>query len=398
MHDSNAPQGRTLVLVLDGVGVGALPDAGRFGDGGTNTLLHTAEAVGGLRLPNLTALGLGNVQPAPGLEPAARPRASWGRMAERSADKDTQSGHWEMMGRAVLTPFEHYPGGFPREIVEAFCREAGVKGILGNRAASGTEILKELGPEHERTGLPIVYTSADSVFQIAAHEEVIGVDALYRWCEAARRVLDPYRVGRVIARPFVGRDGVYTRTYHRRDYSMPPPGPTVLDALKARGVPVVGVGKIEDIFAGKGLTESIHTEGNRDGMAKTAARLAGLDRGVVFTNLVEFDSHYGHRRDPKGMARALEEFDEDLGRLLPLLRTGDRLYLTADHGNDPTFTKTTDHTREYVPLLVYEPGAEGTPLGVRSSFCDLGASVAETFGLTPEAGTAVGRSASVMGE
>jgi phosphopentomutase len=378
-----------ILLVLDGVGVGALPDAARFGDSGTNTLLHTAEAAGGLRVPTLASLGLGNVQPAPGLEPVTAPRASWGRMAERSADKDTQSGHWEMMGRAVLTPFEHYPNGFPGEIVDAFCRAAGVKGVLGNKAASGTEILKELGPEHERTGLPIVYTSADSVFQVAAHEEVVGLDKLYAWCQAARRILDPYRVGRVIARPFVGRDGKYTRTFNRRDYSMPPPGLTVLDALKARGVATVGVGKIEDIFAGQGLTESIHSEGNRDGMRRTIERLKTLDRGVLFTNLVEFDSHFGHRRDPKGMARALAEFDEDLKPLLDALRPGDRLYLTADHGNDPTFTQTTDHTREYVPVLMYEPGVDGKALGVRSSFCDVGASVAELFGLTPGAGTSL---------
>ncbi len=366
---------RAIVIVLDGVGVGALPDATRFGDEGTNTLLHTAESAGPLVVPTLRSLGLGNAQPAPGLERVASPRASFGRMAERSADKDTQSGHWEMMGCPVAKPFTHFPKGFPPEILEPFCREAGVARVLGNVPASGTEILKELGPEHERTGLPIVYTSADSVLQIAAHEEKVGLEELYRWCAIARRILDPWNVGRVIARPFVGRDGKYTRTFNRRDYSTPPIGPTTLDRLKAAGVPVVGVGKIEDIFAGRGLTESIHSEGNRDGMRITRERLATLDRGLLFTNLVEFDSHYGHRRDPVGMARALHEFDEDLAPLLDALRPGDRLFLTADHGNDPTFTKTTDHTREFVPLLVFEPGKPGRDLGVLPSFETVGAEV-----------------------
>jgi phosphopentomutase len=379
MNQSDTSGPRAVILVLDGVGVGALPDASRFGDEGTNTLLHTAEAVGSLALPRLTALGLGNIQPAPGLPPVASPRASFGRMLERSADKDTQSGHWEMMGCPVLTPFQHFSHGFPDEIIQQFCREAGVDRVLGNKPASGTEILKELGPEHERTGYPIVYTSADSVFQIAAHEKIAGLDKLYRWCEVARRILDPYRVGRVIARPFVGEGGVYTRTYNRRDYSMPPPGPTVLDELKEAGVPVVGVGKIEDIFAARGLTRAIHTEGNHDGMVRTLELLKTVPRGVIFTNLVEFDSHYGHRRDPAGMARALGEFDRDLEPVLAALRPGDKLFITADHGNDPTFTKTTDHTREFAPVLVYEPGEKGRNLGVRASFCDIGSTVAEMF-------------------
>jgi phosphopentomutase len=310
-------------------------------------------------------------------------------MAERSAEKDTQSGHFELMGCPLLEPYRHFPAGFPPEILEPFCRAAGVPGVLGNKPASGTEILKELGPEHERTGLPIVYTSADSVFQVAAHEEVVGLEKLYRWCSEARRILDPYRVGRVIARPFVGHGGSYTRTFHRRDYAMPPPGATVLDGLKDARVPVVGVGKIEDIFAGRGLSDSVHTEGNRDGMRKTAERLRALDRGVVFTNLVEFDSHFGHRRDPAGMVRALGEFDDELGPILDSLREGDRLVITADHGNDPTFTRTTDHTREYVPLLVYEPGRPGRDLGTRASFCDAGATVAELFGLRAPSGQPV---------
>ncbi|HKE02209.1 MAG TPA: phosphopentomutase [Planctomycetota bacterium] len=377
---------RAVVLVLDGVGVGELPDAARYGDEGTNTLLHAAEAAGPLRTPRLAELGLGCIQPAPGLLPARAPTGSFGRMRERSADKDTQSGHFELMGCAVAQPYTHFSGGFPAEILDPFCRAAGVTRVLGNRAASGTKILDELGPEHERTGLPIVYTSADSVFQVAAHEEVVPVETLYRWCEAARAILDPYRVGRVIARPFVGSAGRYVRTFRRRDYAMPPPGPTLLDELARRGVPVIGVGKIEDIFSGRGITEAIHTEGNRDGMRRTAERLARLDHGFVFTNLVEFDSHYGHRRDPAGMVRALGELDADLAPVLAELRAGDLLVLTADHGNDPTFTKTTDHTREHVPLLVYEPGKRGRDLGIRESFCDVGATVGAALGVPAPAG------------
>ncbi|MFN0206309.1 MAG: phosphopentomutase [Planctomycetota bacterium] len=377
---------RVVVLVLDGVGVGALPDAAKFGDEGTNTLLHTAQAAGSLVLPNLTEMGLGNIQSAPGLAPSANPKASFGRMRERSADKDTQSGHWEMMGCPVLTPFTHFSHGFPAEIIDKFCKEAGVAKVLGNKAASGTEILKELGPEHERTGYPIVYTSADSVFQIAAHEEIVSLTKLYQWGEIARKILDPYNVGRVIVRPFVGHDGKYTRTFNRRDFSMPPPGPTVLDILKEAGVAVVGVGKIEDIFAARGITESIHTEGNHDGMLRTAERLKTLDRGVLFTNLVEFDSHYGHRRDPIGMAKALREFDTDLQAVLGALREGDVLLMTSDHGNDPTFMKTTDHTREYAPVLMYQPGQKGRNLGERASFCDIGSTIAEMFHLQSPSG------------
>lgn len=377
---------RAVILVLDGVGVGSLPDAGRFGDEGTNTLLHTAQAVGTLQLPVLAELGLGNIQNAPGLPRVSSPRASFGRMLERSSDKDTQSGHWEMMGCPVMTPFAHYDHGFPPEIINKFCKEAGVARVLGNKPASGTEILKELGPEHEKTGLPIVYTSADSVFQIAAHEEIVGLEKLYRWCETARRILDPYRVGRVIARPFVGTGGKYTRTFNRRDYSMPPPGPTVLDELKEAGVPVVGVGKIEDIFAARGLTESIHTEGNHDGMLKTVEKLKLMDRGLLFTNLVDFDSMYGHRRDPAGMAKALQEFDADLRSVLAELKSGDRLFITSDHGNDPTFIKNTDHTREYAPVLLYEPGVAGHDLGERKSFSDIGSTVAAMFNLHCSAG------------
>lgn len=380
---------RAIILVLDGVGVGALPDAGRFGDEGTNTLLHTAEAAGGLRAPLLAELGLGNIQIAPGLPRVSAPRASFGRMRERSADKDTQSGHWEMMGCPLAVPFAHFNNGFPREIIDSFCKKSGVGGILGNYAASGTEILKVLGPEHERTGFPIIYTSADSVFQIAAHEEIVGLEKLYHWCAVAREILDPYRVGRVIARPFVGANGKYTRTFNRKDYSMPPPSATVMDLLKSAGVPVVGVGKIEDIFAARGLTESIHTEGNRDGMKRTAEKLKIMERGLLFTNLVEFDSHYGHRRDPIGMARALAEFDADLQSVINALALGDKLFITADHGNDPTFTKTTDHTREYAPILVYEPGAKGSDLGERESFCDIGATIAEMYHLHSREGVAL---------
>ncbi|MBI3819219.1 MAG: phosphopentomutase [Planctomycetes bacterium] len=377
---------RAIIIVLDGVGVGSLPDAGRFGDEGTNTLLHTAQAAGSLTTPTLVELGLGNIQVAPGLPRVSSPKASFGRMRERSADKDTQSGHWEMMGCPLPRPFTHFDHGFPPEIIDRFCKEAGVARVLGNKPASGTEILKELGPEHERTGLPIVYTSGDSVFQIAAHEEIVGVEKLYQWSGIARHILDPYRVGRVIARPFVGTGGNYKRTFNRKDYSMPPPAPTVLDELKEAGVRVVGIGKIEDIFAGRGLTESIHTEGNRDGMRRSIEKLKMMDGGVLFINLVDFDSQYGHRRDPIGMARALAEFDEDLPALMAAMEPGDKLFITADHGNDPTFTKTTDHTREYAPILIYEKGAAGRDLGERESFCDVGSTVIEMFGLHCSAG------------
>ena len=384
---------RVFLLVLDSLGVGALPDAADFGDEGTHTLDHLVAAAGGLDVPRLAAIGLGHVPGVASVPRVEAPRGAFGRMAERSAGKDTSTGHWEMMGCVLPERFPVYPDGFPDEIVDAFVERTGLPGILCNEPASGTEVIERLGAEHLSTGRPIVYTSADSVFQVAAHEEAFGLERLYEVCGVAREILDPYGVGRVIARPFVGEPGSFQRTYNRRDYSMPPPEETTLDRLVAAGVPVVGVGKIEDIFAGRGVPESIHTEGNRDGMRAVTDCARRLERGLVFCNLVDFDMLYGHRRDPKGYRGALEEFDRDLGALEAELRDGDVVLYTADHGNDPTFTAGTDHTREYVPILASGPAvAGGVDLGTRASFADLGATVEELFGLAGDQRGGPGRS------
>ncbi len=377
---------RVVLITLDGVGVGALPDADHYGDLGSNTLLHVAEACGGLSLPVLERMGLGNILPIPGVQPVAVARASWGRMAECSAGKDTTTGHWEIAGIVDPLPLPTYPQGFPAEIIEAFIQEAGVA-PLGNIAASGTDILRMLGDEHIRSGRPIVYTSADSVFQIAAHEDVIPVERLYELCRSARRILDPYRVGRVIARPFIGESADdYRRTSRRHDFSMPPMAPTVLDAMTAAGMCVYGVGKITDIFAGRGISDFVYSSSNRDGMEKTLRALSLLDQGLVFTNLVDFDMLYGHRLDASGFGSALEEFDRWLPELLAVLRPDDLLIITADHGCDPT-TPGTDHSREYVPLLAWSPQmGRGAELGVRGCFSDIAATIAEGFGLSHGAG------------
>ena len=370
---------RFVILVADSVGCGALPDAAEYGDEGSDTLVNTSRAVGGLSVPVMGRMGLGHLTAISGVPPEPFPVAWHGRMAERSQGKDTITGHWEMMGIVLREGLALFPRGFPPEIVEPFVRETGVPGVLGNRAASGTVIIQELGEEHQRTGKPIVYTSADSVFQIAAHEETVPLEELYRWCAIARRQLDPFRVARVIARPFVGKPGAYVRTYHRKDFAIATPGRTVLEKLVEQGIPVIGVGKIPDVFDRRGITDEVHTEGNADGLRRTEALLDRVDRGLVFVNLVDFDSLYGHRNDPAGYARALEELDRGLPRLLDRLRPGELLALTADHGCDPT-TPSTDHSREYVPLLVHGPGRGGGSLGVRASFADLGASVAHFFG------------------
>jgi phosphopentomutase len=378
---------RFLLVVADSVGCGALPDARDYGDDGTeDTLGNVSRAVGGLHLPVMGRMGLGNLTAIAGVAPDPAPSAYAGKMAERSQGKDTITGHWEMMGVVLREGLALYPQGFPPEIVEPFVRETGVPGILANRAASGTAIIEELGAEHQRTGKPIVYTSADSVFQIAAHEETVPLETLYAWCRTARRQLDRYRVARVIARPFVGAPGRYVRTYNRKDFSLATPCPTVLEQLVAAGVPVYGVGKIPDIFDRKGITDEVHTEGNADGLRRTEALLDRVDHGLVFVNLVDFDSLYGHRNDPAGYARALEDLDRGLPRLLDRLRPGELFALTADHGCDPT-TPSTEHSREYVPLLAHGPGLGGGSLGVRSSFADLGAGVAEFFGLRAAVGT-----------
>ncbi len=378
---------RFVIVVADSAGCGALPDAAEYGDEGADTIGNTSRAVGGLALPNLGRLGLGNLTAVAGVPPDPDARGFFGKMQERSKGKDTLTGHWEMMGVLLEEPLRTFPRGFPPELLDPWLRETGAPGALGNRAASGTAIIQELGEEHQRTGKPIVYTSADSVFQVACHEETVPLERLYEWCRAARRLLDPWRVARVIARPFVGAPGAYVRTYHRRDFAIATPGRTVLEALVERGVPVIGVGKIPDIFDHRGVTEEIHTAGNADGLARTERLVETVEHGLVFVNLVDFDTLYGHRNDAPGYARALEELDRALPPILSRLRVGDVLALTADHGCDPT-TPSTDHSREYVPLLVHVPGAAGGSLGVRSSFADLGATVSEFFGVAP----AVGRS------
>lgn len=377
---------RVVLITLDGCGIGELPDAARYGDVGANTLGHVAEACGGLDLPHLQALGLGNILDLPGVPPVIAPQGGWGRMAEASAGKDTTTGHWELAGIIEPNPLPTYPTGFPEEIIATLRRETGLD-FLGNIAASGTEILKELGDEHLRSGRPIVYTSADSVFQIAAHEEVIPVERLYEICRAARRILDPYRIGRVIARPFVGdAPDNYRRTANRHDFSLSPTAPTILDGLTAAGIPVFGVGKIRDIFAGCGIGDYVYSNDNRDGMTKTLTALAAMERGLIFTNLVDFDMLYGHRLDALGFGQALEEFDRWLPEFRAALNAEDLLIVTADHGCDPT-TPGSDHTREYVPLLVWSPAmAQGTALGVRTSFADVAATLAEAFGLPVGAG------------
>jgi phosphopentomutase len=376
---------RVFLIVLDSLGVGALPDAASFGDAGTHTLDHIVEATGGLDVPNLSALGLGNIAGVRRVKRADRPRGAFGRCAERSPGKDTSTGHWEMMGCVLEHEFPTYPRGFPPEITDMFVQRARVPGILCNAPASGTEVIARLGAEHIASGKPIVYTSADSVFQVACHEVHFGLERLYAICEIARDILDPYGVGRVIARPFVGEAGSFTRTYNRRDYSLSPFAPTSLDRLQSAGVHTIGVGKIEDIFAGSGVAESIHTEGNRDGM-RHVIELARQDhdRALVFVNLVDFDMLYGHRRDARGYRRALEEFDVQLAELESELRNDDLVLLSADHGNDPTFTATTDHTREFIPILATgRRVAPGVDLGTRASFADIGATVEEALGLVP---------------
>ena len=377
---------RVVLITLDGCGIGELPDAARYGDVGANTLGHVAEACGGLDLPHLQALGLGNILDLPGVPPVIAPQGGWGRMAEASAGKDTTTGHWELAGIIEPNPLPTYPTGFPEEIIATLRRETGLD-FLGNIAASGTEILKELGDEHLRSGRPIVYTSADSVFQVAAHEEVIPVERLYEICRAARRILDPYRIGRVIARPFVGdAPENYRRTANRHDFSLSPTAPTILDGMTAAGIPVFGVGKIRDIFAGCGIGDYVYSSDNRDGMAKTLTALAAMERGLIFTNLVDFDMLYGHRLDAKGFGQALEEFDRWLPECRAALKAEDLLIVTADHGCDPT-TPGSDHTREYVPLLVWSPAmTRGTALGVRTSFADVAATLAEAYGLPVGAG------------
>lgn len=371
---------RAFLIVLDGVGIGAMPDAADYGDAGAHTLRHVAAAVGGLRVPNLERLGLGRLDDLPGVARVSDPRAAHGRMAERSKGKDSTTGHWEIAGLVLDRPFPTYPDGFPVRLLDAFAERAG-RGWIGNVAASGTEIIARLGEEHRRTGKFIVYTSADSVFQVAAHEATVPLDELYAACRTARAMLEgEHGVGRVIARPFVGEPGDFRRTPNRRDFSLEPPKATLLDRVVAAGHPVITVGKVDDLFAGRGVTDALHTKDNSEGEAILTGLARSSGRGLVFANLIDFDQQYGHRNDPAGFARALEQFDDRLGDLLAYLREDELLVVTADHGNDPT-TPGTDHTREHVPLLVAGPRVRaGADLGIRPTFADLGATLAEFFG------------------
>jgi phosphopentomutase len=366
---------RAVILVLDGVGVGAAPDAAAYGDVGSDTLGNTARACGGISLPNLQQLGLGNLAPLMGIPSTDTPEAAWGVMTPASAGKDSTTGHWEIAGLHLARPFPTFPHGFPTAVLDAFASATG-RGILGNVAASGTEIIDRLAADHKRTGNWIVYTSADSVFQIAAHEGVVPLRELYAACETARRQLvAPNDVSRVIARPFVGLAGSYQRTKNRRDYSIAPPGETLLDALAGAGVPRAGVGKVDDLFAGRSL-RARHTADNAEGIRAILDWLAGVQGGLLFANLVDFDTQYGHRGDVVGFERALRQFDDALPAIRAALREDDLLFITADHGNDPT-TGSTDHARERVPLLVCGAQVHPIALGDRPTFSDLGATVAE---------------------
>ncbi len=369
---------RAAIIVLDGVGIGAAPDAADYGDVGSDTLGNLARAVRGLALPNLQRAGLGNIAPLVGCAPTATPTAAWGMLEPRSAGKDSTTGHWEIAGVTLDTPFPTYPHGFPAGIVEAFAKATG-RGVLGNVVGSGTQVMADFGAEHQATGAWIVYTSADSVFQIAAHEDTVPLAELYAACERARALLvAPHDVSRVIARPFVGAAGAFVRTANRRDFSIAPPTPTLLDALGAAGVPRHGVGKVDDLFAGRGIRAE-HTSGNPEGISRIAEWL-GTGSGFLFANLVDFDQLYGHRNDVAGFHGALRDFDAALPGLLELLRDDDVLFLTADHGNDPT-TASTDHARECVPVLAFGRALHPGPLGRRAGFGDLGATVADWFGV-----------------
>ena len=373
---------RVIWIVLDSVGIGELPDAAQYGDVGRDTIGHIARSRP-LRLPNLVAMGLANIKPLAHLTPAAKPTGAYGKGATVSPGKDTTTGHWEMAGIWLDQAFPVYPHGFPKELIAEFERRIGRR-TLGNKPASGTEIIKELGEEHVRTGFPIVYTSGDSVFQIAAHEEVIPIAELYRECQIARDLCDgPNRVGRVIARPFVGMAAAnFRRTERRHDYAVEPPKPMLLDVLGDLSVPVFGIGKIHDIYNGRGVGNYVTTKNNADGMIKLSEALAREKRGLIFANLVDFDMLYGHRKDVEGFARSLEEFDELLGPFLRQMKPSDLLLITADHGCDPDpVNPTTDHSREYVPILVFSPGvAAGANLGIRSTLADMGQTIAKNFG------------------
>lgn len=372
---------RIHVIVMDSVGIGEAPDAAEFDDVGADTLGHIAKSRGGLNLPNMARLGLSHIREIDGVERTEHPLAYYGKMQEASRGKDTMTGHWEIMGLYIDTPFRVFPDGFPDELITRIESKTGRK-VIGNKPASGTEIMAELGEEQMKTGALIVYTSADSVLQIAAHEEIIPLEELYEICEFCREITrdDPYMLGRIIARPFVGEPGAFTRTANRHDYALKPFGRTTMNELKDQGYDVIALGKISDIYDGEGITKAIRTKSNQDGMDKLVETLDESFNGISFLNLVDFDALYGHRRDPHGYAEALEAFDARLPEVLDKLPDEDLLIITADHGNDPTY-KGTDHTREYVPLLVYSPRFVngGAPLALRQTFADIGASIADNF-------------------
>jgi phosphopentomutase len=380
---------RVFLVVMDSVGIGEAPDAEKFGDKGSHTLGHIGEKMNGLNMPNMGKLGLSNIEEIKGIEPAQKPLAFYTKMEEASNGKDTMTGHWEIMGLNIQTPFQVFPEGFPDELISELESRTGRK-IIGNKPASGTEILVELGEEHMKTGALIVYTSADSVLQIAAHEEIIPIEELYDICKIARELTldEKYMVGRVIARPFTGEPGDFKRTSNRHDYALKPFGRTVMNELKDSGLDVLAIGKISDIYDGEGVTESLRTVSNMDGMDKLLQTLDQDFTGLSFLNLVDFDALFGHRRDPEGYGKALEEYDARLPEVFEKLKEDDLLIITADHGNDPVHYGT-DHTREYVPLLVYSKGmTEGKELPIRKTFADIGATVAENFNVKmPEHGT-----------
>ncbi len=382
-NDGDDMNRRVLLILLDSAGTGEAPDADRYGDCGSNTIGNTAKAVGGLRMPHLAALGLGRIGDFMGVEKVPQPTACFGKMQEVSCGKDTTCGHWEIAGTPVLQPLPTYPHGFPPEVILPFEQAIG-KPVLANCVASGTEIIARLGGEHMRTGQPIVYTSADSVFQIACHEEIVPLPDLYEMCHIARKILvGEHGVGRVIARPFIGVPGNFTRTSNRRDFSLLPPEGHLLQRVKEAGLPCVSVGKIHDIFAESGITASYPTVNNQDGMAKTKEALGLYREGLIWTNLVDFDMMYGHRNDPQGYAKALDAFDQGLPEIMAMLGENDLLLITADHGNDPT-TPSTDHSREYVPLLVWgKQLRQGVDLGIRPTFADAGATIADYLGVGP---------------
>lgn len=371
-----------FIIVLDGVGIGELPDAKNYNDEGSSTLSNMADAVGGLNLPNLEKFGLGNISSIKGVNSISNPLASFGKMSEASKGKDSTTGHWEIGGLLVDTDFNYYPNGFPKEITDKFLSLTECKGFLGNKAASGTEIINKLGDEHVKTGFPIIYTSADSVFQIAAHQDVIPLERLYKICEITRNkvLVEPLNIGRVIARPFLGESGNYNRTVYRKDYSLDPPQDTILDVLQKNNINTVAIGKINDLFNYKGITNQLKSKSNEEGFEKLLYASDEFSESLIFTNLVDFDVYFGHRNDPIGFANALKVFDDFLPVLIDKLHESDRLILTADHGNDPT-TPSTDHSREYVPILYFGKSKSSNNLGIRSTFSDVGKTVADYFGV-----------------